>query len=371
MLVDDANILLTDPEIDIIIELVGGTTIAKTFMMEAIKNGKHVVTANKALLAMHGTEIFAAAAAKGVQVGFEASVAGGIPIIKALREGLVANNIVSISGIINGTANYILSKMTDEGSDFQPALDEAQKLGYAEADPTFDIEGNDAAHKLTLLASLAYGIPLSYDKVYTEGISKITSTDIDLAGSMGYKIKLLAITKKSGDKVELRVHPTMIKKNEMLAKVDGVFNAVLVKGDAVDDTLYYGRGAGDMPTASAVVADVAEIASRIHNGASALPFVVDDDPMEVMDIEDIESRYYFRFSAIDRPGVLSTIAGIFGKHNISISSVIQESQEANEAVPLVMLTHVAREKDIRLSVQEIEATDVVTEVPFFIRVEGS
>ncbi len=369
VLVDDAQKVLDDPEIDIVVELVGGTTIAKEFILKALRNGKHVVTANKALLAEHGEEIFAEAQKNGKQVGFEASVAGGIPIIKVVREALVANKFSSVLGIINGTANYILTKMTDQGAEFAEALDEAQKLGYAEADPTFDIEGVDAAHKLTLLASLAYGIPISYDKVYTEGITRITSLDIQLAGELGYKIKPLAIAKESDGEVELRVHPTMVPEGQLIAKVDGVFNAVQVRGDEVGDTLYYGRGAGDMPTASAVVADIAEIAAHLNHGVAMPMFKISDKPMRVRDIGEIRSRYYFRFSAVDRPGVLSKISGIFGANNISISSVIQKQRKAGQVVPLVMLTHTAKEADILRAVAEIEGLDVVAEKPYFIRVE--
>jgi homoserine dehydrogenase len=369
VLVSDAKKVIDDPEIDIIVELVGGTTIAKEFIARALKNGKHVVTANKALLAEHGAELFAEAEKHGLQIGFEASVAGGIPIIKVIREALIANNFSSMFGIINGTANYILTKMTDEGVEFSDALDEAQKLGYAESDPTFDIEGVDAAHKLTLLASLAYGIPISFDKVYTEGITRISSLDIDLAGELGYKIKLLAIAKESDGELELRVHPTMIPENLLLAKVDGVFNAVHVTGDMVGDTLYYGRGAGDLPTASAVVADIAEIATYINLGSSMPMFKISDTPMKVKDMGEIRSRYYFRFSAMDQPGVLSKISGIFGANNISIESVIQKGRKAGDAVPLVMLSHSARESDIVRAVSEIEGLDVVSEKPFYIRVE--
>ena len=369
-LVDDASRVLDDPEIDIVVELVGGTGIAKDFILRALKNKKHVVTANKALLAKHGDEIFSEAKKNGVQVGYEASVAGGIPIIKVLREGLVANNFISVLGIINGTANYILTKMTYEGGEFSEILKEAQALGYAEADPTFDIEGIDAAHKLTIMASLAYGIPLSFDSVYTEGITKITPMDIELAGELGYRIKLLGITKITDGEVELRVHPTMVPHDYMIAKVDGVFNAVHVKGDMVGDTLYYGRGAGDLPTASAVVADIAEIARGINAGSASPSLRISARPAKVKDMKDIRSKYYFRFSAIDRPGVLSAISGIFGKHNISITSVIQKGSKAESAVPLVMLTDTARERDIMSAVSEIEALDVVNDKPYFIRVEG-
>jgi len=370
-LVDDAAKVLDNPEIDIVVELVGGTGIARDFMLAAIRKGKHVVTANKALLAKHGDEIFSEAQKHGVQVGYEASVAGGIPIIKVLREGLVANNFISVYGIINGTANYILTKMTDEGGEFAGILKEAQALGYAEADPTFDIEGIDAAHKLTIIASLAYGIPLSFESVYTEGITRITPLDIELAGELGYRIKLLAITKITDGEVELRVHPTMLPKNYMIAKVDGVFNAVHVKGDMVGDTLYYGRGAGDLPTASAVVADIAEIARGINSGSSSPALRISPTPLKIKDIKDVHSMFYFRFSAIDRPGVLSAISGIFGKHNISITSVIQKGRKAGSAVPLVMLTDMAREDDIMKAISEIEALDVVDHKPFFMRVEGN
>jgi homoserine dehydrogenase len=370
MLVSDADRVLEDPEVDIVAELIGGTRPAKDFILRAIRNRKHVVTANKALLAADGADIFEEAGKNGVEVGFEASVAGGIPIIKVIREGLVANNILSVYGIINGTANYILTRMTDEGAEFGDVLRDAQRLGYAEADPTFDIEGVDSAHKLTLLASLAYGIPLSYDRVYTEGITEITPTDIELAGELGYRIKLLAIAKRSGGEVELRVHPTMVPRDYLISKVDGVFNAIYVRGDMVGETLYYGRGAGDLPTASAVVSDMAEIASRLMSGAKAPPPAVGHGPMEVKEMEEITSMYYFRFSVLDRPGVLSKISGIFGKNNISISSVIQKGRRAGETVPLVLLTHTAREKDVRRALRDVDDLPVVTGKTAFIRVEG-
>jgi homoserine dehydrogenase len=370
MLVPDAAAVLEDPDIDIIVELIGGMDTAKDVILKALRNKKHVVTANKALLAVHGNEIFSEAARQGVQVGFEASVAGGIPIIKVVREGLLANHVSSIYGIINGTANYIMTKMTQEGAEFDAVLAEAQRLGYAEADPTFDIEGVDAAHKLAILASLAYGLPLSYGEVYIEGITKVSSMDIELAGELGYKVKLLAIAKVSGGEVELRVHPTMVPNDYLISKVDGVFNAVYVRGDAVGETMFYGRGAGDMPTASAVVADIAEIAQGIKAGGSIPMFRVSDAPMKIRKIEDIRSRYYFRFSALDKPGVLSRISGIFGENNISIASVIQKERKVGEAVPLVMLTHSATERDIRRAVEEIDRLDVVSGKTRYIRVEG-
>ncbi|GAB4387386.1 MAG: homoserine dehydrogenase [Thermodesulfovibrionales bacterium] len=371
LLAADAAAVLDDPEIDIVVELVGGLRPAKDFILRAIENGKHVVTANKALLAEEGSDIFSAAEARGVRVGFEASVAGGIPIIKVIREGLVANRILSVYGIINGTANYIMTRMTDEGSEFADALGEAQRLGYAEADPTFDVEGIDAAHKLTILASLAYGIPLSYGQVYTEGITKITPLDIAFAGELGYKIKLLAIAKAADGEVELRVHPTMLPADHLISKVDGVFNAVHVEGDAVGETLYYGRGAGDMPTASAVVSDLADIALDIAGGAvRPQRMVPGGGGLAIRKMADVESMYYFRFTAMDRPGVLSKISGILGDNNISIASVIQKGRRIGGAVPLVILAHRARERDITRAVGEIDKLPVVADRSFYIRVEG-
>ncbi|HDY70167.1 MAG TPA: homoserine dehydrogenase, partial [Nitrospirae bacterium] len=307
-LTTDVKEILENPDIHVVVELIGGIHPAKEFILEAIRKGKHVVTANKALLATEGEDIFKEAVERSVMVGFEASVAGGIPIIKVMREGLVANRIVSIYGIINGTSNYILTKMTDDGVDFDTALKEAQALGYAEADPSFDIEGIDSAHKLTLLASLAYGVPLSYDRIYVEGISRISSLDIEFAREFGYRIKLLAITKLLDGYVELRVHPTMIPADYMISKVDGVLNAVYVVGDAVGETLFYGRGAGDMPTGSAVVSDIVEIGKRIEGGcrsADGLDYIGKRKDLGIKSIGDIESMYYFRFSVLDRPGVLS------------------------------------------------------------------
>ncbi len=370
MLVSDADAVLNDPEIDIVAELIGGIRPAKNFILRAIRNGKHVVTANKALIAQEGNEIFAEAKKHGVRLGLEASVAGGIPIVKVLREGLVANRILSVYGIINGTANYILTKMTDEGAEFKAVLKEAQRLGYAEADPTFDVEGQDSAHKLAILATLAFGIPLSYDKVYREGITRITPLDIEFARELGFKIKLLAIAKASGGGVELRVHPTMVPHDRLISKVDGVFNAVYVRGDSVGDTLYYGRGAGDMPTGSAVVSDIADIARGIVGGAKrpALPFA--GKRISIRKVEDISSMYYFRFTVLDKPGVLSKISGILGKNHISIASVIQKGRKAGGAVPVVILTHMAREREVRRAVSAIDRLPVVAEPTFFIRVEG-
>ncbi len=376
VLTDDAGAVLDDPEIDIVVELVGGINPAKDFILKAVRGGKHVVTANKALLATEGNEIFSEAVAHGVEVGFEASVAGGIPIIKVLREGLVANHLLAVYGIINGTANYILTRMTDDKVEFSNALKDAQRLGYAEADPTFDIEGIDSAHKLTILATLAYGIPLSFDSVYREGITKITSQDIEFAAELGYKVKLLAITKSSDGEVEMRVHPTMIPNEYMISKVEGVFNAVYVEGDAVGSTLYYGRGAGDMPTGSAVVADIVDIGRNIVCGGVRRMKGISESGVakrqykKIRKMEDIKSMYYFRFSALDRPGVLSSISGILGSYNISIASVIQKGRRLGGSVPLVVLTHLAREHDVLNAVRQIDNLSVVSDRTLFIRVEG-
>jgi homoserine dehydrogenase len=375
ILTTDPEDILNDPEIDIVVELIGGVHTAKDLILGALRNGKHVVTANKALLAIDGNELFEEAARHGVGIGFEASVAGGIPIIKILREGLVANRILNIYGIINGTSNYILSRMTNEGIEFNVALKEAQRLGYAEADPTFDIEGIDSAHKLSILASLAYNIPLSYGKVYREGISEITPLDIGFASELGFKIKLLAIAKAGYGTVQLRVHPTMIPRDYLISKVEGVFNAIYVEGDAVGATLYYGRGAGDMPTGSAIVSDIVDIARIMWEGAKGrIPAKrvhrIRSSTMRIMGIEEVECMYYFRFSAMDTPGVLSRIAGVFGDNNISIASVIQKGRRVGGAVPLVLLTHTAKERDVLEAVRLIDAMPIVSERTRFIRVEG-
>ncbi len=374
ILTTDIREVLDNPDIDIVVELIGGIHPAKDFILRALNHKKHIVTANKALLATEGREIFKAAFDNSVDVGFEASVAGGIPIIKALREGLVSNNVNALYGIINGTCNYILTKMTNEGAEFEDTLKEAQKLGYAEADPTFDIEGIDTAHKLTILSSLAYGIPLSYDKVYKEGITHITAQDIGFARELGYKIKLLAIAKKSEGAIEMRVHPTMIPDEYLISKIDGVFNAVYVEGDAVGATLYYGRGAGDMPTGSAVVADIVDIGlkagcsspsrlclSNLSKDASSIP---------IKDMGDIKSNYYFRFSAMDKPGVLSKISGILGQNDISISAVIQKGRRIGGTVPLVVLTHKSVERNVMKALKDIDALSVVSAKTLLIRVEN-
>jgi len=372
MVTADVNALVNDPDIHIVVELIGGISPAKDFILQAIRNGKHVVTANKALLATEGNEIFRAAYKAGVEIGFEASVAGGIPIIKIIREGLIANRIHAVYGIINGTSNYILTKMTEEHVEFSDALKEAQQLGYAEADPTLDIEGIDSAHKLAILAFLSYGIPIPYEDIYVEGISRIATQDIEFASELGYKVKLLAIAKESNNEIELRVHPTMLPKDYLIAKVEGAFNAIYVEGDATGSTLYYGRGAGDMPTGSAVVSDIVSIARNIMKNATGrvplLPMTARD--VKIKNMDDVVSRYYFRFSALDRPGVLSKISGILGTHNISIASVIQKGRRIGEAVPLVVLTHQAKERDIRQAIKEIDLLPVVMDKTVFIRVEG-
>jgi homoserine dehydrogenase len=372
VLTTDVDAVLNDPHIDIVVEVIGGIRPAKDFILKAINNGKHVVTANKALLATDGNEIFTAAQEAGIEIGFEASVAGGIPIIKVIREGLVANRIKAVYGIINGTSNYILTKMTDGNVEFSVALKEAQDLGYAEADPTLDIEGIDSAHKLAILAYLSYGIPIPYKNIYTEGISKISSQDIDFASELGYKVKLLAIAKEKDNEVELRVHPTMIPKDYLISKVDGPFNAVYVEGDATGSTLYYGRGAGAMPTGSAVVSDIVDIARDIKKNATGrIPVMVKTiRDVRIKKIDDVISMYYFRFSALDKPGVLSKISGILGNYNISIASVIQKGRRVGEAVPLVVLTHEAKEKDVRQAIEEIDHLPVVMDKTVFIRVEG-
>jgi homoserine dehydrogenase len=368
----NAQEVLTDPEIDIVVELIGGYKPAKEFILEAIKNKKHVVTANKALLAVHGEEIYAAAEKSGTSLGFEASVAGGIPILAAIRNGLAANNIKSIYGIVNGTCNYILTLMTNAGRKFEEVLKEAQAMGYAEADPTFDIEGIDSAHKLAVLTMLTYGTPVKFEEIYTEGISKISPLDIDFARDLGYKIKLLAITKMVDGEVEARVHPTMLPEEYPIATVDGVYNALSVVGDAVGSTMFYGRGAGDMPTGSAVVSDIMDIGRDILAGCtnrSPVAAFRERSPLKIRRMDHITSCYYLRFSAIDRPGVMSRISGVLGKNNISISSVIQKGRKAAEAVPVVMMTHEAVERDVRSALDEINKMDCVAGPTMVIRVE--
>jgi len=362
---EDASSVVNDPDVDIVVELIGGYSPAKELVLKAIENGKHVVTANKALIALHGTEIFKAAEEKGVIVAYEAAVAGGIPIIKAVREGLSANQVEWVAGIINGTGNFILTEMRDKGRDFADVLKEAQELGYAEADPTFDVEGIDAAHKLTILASLSFGIPLQFDKTFTEGISKITREDVTFAEELGYRIKHLGIARKSAKGIEMRVHPTLIPERRLIANVDGVMNAVLIKADAVGPTLYYGAGAGAEPTASAVVADLVDVArvmdSSPEQRVPMLGFKSDamqDTPVVAHD--EFETSYYIRMQADDRPGVLADVTGIFAANGISIEAVIQkEPKEGQTRVCLIMLTSLIVEKNMTKALSEIEALDSI------------
>jgi homoserine dehydrogenase len=351
--VSDARAVIANPDIDIVIELIGGYGIAKALVMEAIAAGKHVVTANKALLAVHGTEIFAAASAKGVMVAFEAAVAGGIPIIKALREGLTANSIQWIAGIINGTTNFILSEMRDKGLDFAVVLKEAQRLGYAEADPTFDIEGVDAAHKVTLMSAIAFGIPVQFDKAYVEGITQLGATDIKYAEQLGYRIKLLGITKRTAKGIELRVHPSLVPSKRLIANVEGAMNAVVVQGDAVGTTLYYGKGAGSEPTASAVIADLVDI-TRLHTAdphhrVPHLAFHPDAmSDLSVLPMSEVVTSYYLRLRVADEAGVLAQVTGLLAGSGISIDAVLQReadevSGEGGTSTDLIILTHNTRE----------------------------
>jgi homoserine dehydrogenase len=371
-----AEDVIKDPEIDIVMELMGGVEPAKTFILEAIRNKKHIVTANKALLALHGDEIFREAHRFGVDVNFEASVGGGIPLIRSIKEGLVANRIHSIFGILNGTSNYILSKMTDEGGDFKEVLREAQEKGYAEADPTYDIEGIDAAHKLAILIRLAFGTPLRFKEIFIGGISEITPLDIQFSREFGYRIKLLAIAKMEKGRIEAHVHPTMIPEAHLLSTVEGVFNAIYIKGDAVGPALFYGQGAGQMPTGSAVVSDLVELGRNVLIQASGrrVPLLsfqewaIEEIPLKKID--DVMTPFYMRFSALDRPRVLSRISGILGKNDISISAVIQKGRQVNGAVPVVMMTHEAKEKNVHMALREINRLGVILGKTMFIRVEN-
>jgi homoserine dehydrogenase len=370
-----AAAIVSRPDIDIVVELIGGETTARELVLAAIDNGKHVVTANKALLARHGTEIFGRAHAKGVMVAFEGSVAGGIPIIKAIREGLSANRIEWIAGIINGTCNYILSEMRDKALPFDVVLAEAQRLGYAESDPAFDVEGIDAAHKLTILAAIAFGIPMQFDRVHTEGITKLTAVDLRYAEGLGYRIKLLGITRRTAKGIELRVHPTLIPARRLIANVEGVMNAVLVKGDAVGPTLYYGRGAGAEATASAVVADLVDVTrmatadpeQRVPHLAFQ-PDRLSNDPILAM--EDVETGYYLRLRALDRPGVLADVTRICADQSISIDAIFQkEAAEGEDQVDVVILTHVVREKRINDAIARIQALPTIPAPVVRIRLE--
>jgi len=371
----DVERVLGDPRVAVVIELFGGLEPARTFILRAMGAGKHVVTANKALLATHGPELFAEARRHGVLLGFEAAVAGGVPIIRALRDGLAANRILSLYGIVNGTSNFILTKMTDEGREFAEVLREAQAAGYAEADPTLDVEGIDSAHKLQILASLAFRTAVELKEIHTEGISRITAEEIANARELGYRIKLLAIAKAVNGELEVRVHPTMIPAASPLSAVSGVFNAIFVSGDAVGDQMFYGRGAGQMPTASAVWSDAIEIARRLAHGHGALP---EDLPLvepkgagglRVKPVDEIRSAYYLRVMALDRPGVLSQISGVLGRHDISIASVIQKGRAHASAVPVVMTTHEARERDMRGALEAIDRLPVVAGQTVMVRME--
>jgi len=373
---DNAFDVVNDPDVDIIVELIGGYEPARQLVLQAIENGKHVVTANKALIAIHGNEIFAAAHKKGVMVAFEAAVAGGIPIIKAIREGLAGNRIKWLAGIINGTGNFILTEMRDKGRDFNDVLAEAQQLGYAEADPTFDIEGIDAAHKLTILGSIAFGIPLQFDKCFTEGISHITRGDVNFAEELGYRIKHLGISRRTENGIELRVHPTLIPERRLIANVDGVMNAVLVKGDAVGPTLYYGAGAGSEPTASAVVADLVDVTRTLtvdpENRVPHLAFQPDAlSDIPVLPIEKVNTSYYLRMLATDRPGVLADVTRILADQKISIEAIIQkEPDEDATDVPIIILTHKVMEGQMNKAIAKIEALDSIVGKVVRIRMEN-
>jgi homoserine dehydrogenase len=375
LLTTDAKQVLTDPAVDVVVELIGGYDTAKRVILEAIAAGKHVVTANKALLALHGEEIFDAASRKGVELGFEASVGGGIPVIRALTEGLAGNAIQSIYGIINGTSNYILSRMTHEGHSFEAVLADAQREGYAEADPTFDVSGIDSAHKLAILANLAYGTPVNFKEIYTEGITHITPIDLAYAREFGFTIKLLGIAKLIDGEVEARVHPTMVPSGSLIAQVEGVYNAIQLVGDAVGDVVLYGRGAGSLPTGSAVVSDVIAIGRNLLKGVAgrvpAASFQQDQRrPLRMKPMEEITSLYYLRFMVVDRPGVLAQIAGELGRCGISISSMLQQGRREGQTVPVVIKTHMAREREVQTALREINRKPFVSEPTRLIRVEG-
>ena len=368
--------ILEDPGIPVLIELIGGIEPARTFILEAIARKKHVITANKALLASHGAELFGAAEAAGVQIGFEASVAGGIPIVRSLREGLAADRIRSVAGIINGTANYILSTMTEKGWEFPDCLRKAQEKGYAEADPRLDIEGQDTAHKLAILIGLAYGAQVRADEIFTEGIQRMTGMDIRYAGELGYRIKLLALSKLEGGELEARVHPTMVPETHLLASVGHVFNAVYTTGADTGPEMFYGKGAGRMPTGSAVLSDLIALARSLRlRGGSPFPplgfFGPFPQEVRLRRMEDLVTKYYMRFPAVDRPGVLSKISGILGEHGISIHSVIQKGRQKAGPVHIIMLTHEAREQNVQQALNEIDRLEVVLDRSFFLRIEDS
>ena len=375
-LTDDPNKVVTDSNIEIVLELIGGTDQARDLVFKAIDNGKHVITANKALIALHGNEIFQRAQEQGVTVAFEAAVAGGIPIIKAIREGLAGNSIQWLAGIINGTGNFILTEMRDKGRGFDDVLKEAQQLGYAEADPTFDVEGIDAAHKLTILASIAFGVPLQFEKVYTEGITEITSADVAYAAELGYRIKHLGIAKRAANGLELRVHPTLIPHRRLIANVEGVMNAIVVKADALGPSLYYGAGAGAEPTGSAVVADLVDVVRALtsdpENRVPHLAFqpgALSEIP--VLSMDEVATAYYLRIHVQDRPGVLADVTQIFANHTISIEAIIQKEPQANlTSVPIIILTHEVIEQNMNQAIAEIETLEAVTNKIMRIRLES-
>ena len=374
ILTKDAYEILNDPEVDIVVELIGGIEKAKEFILAAMEKGKHVITANKALLAERGTELYQSSEKNGVSLAFEASVGGGIPVIRSLREGLSANNVKTIMGILNGTSNYILTRMTQDGLPYKAAVDEAIALGYAEDPPDLDVDGTDAAHKLAILISVALGVPISFGSVYREGIDRLTPDDIRFAGEFGYCIKLLAIARDRGNRVEVRVHPAMLPLDHIMANVNDVYNAIYMEGDFVGPSLYYGLGAGRRPTGSAVVSDIITLARQMRNGVKTLmpPLAhvgLQRRDVSVQSIADLNTAYYFRFSAVDKPGVLSKIAGILGEHNISISSVIQKGRKVKGSVPIVMLTHEALESDVVKALKLIDRLDVLTDKTMMVRVE--
>ena len=374
VLTKEALDIIEDPHVQVMVELIGGMSKAKEYILEAMRRGKHVVTANKALLAEHGAEIYEAAERCGVSLAFEASVGGGIPIIGALRGGLAANRLQLITGILNGTSNYILTKMTEQGMPYEKVVDEAVRLGFAEEPPTLDVDGTDAAHKLAILISLAMGSPVSFDQIYREGITDIIPDDIRFAGEFGYSVKLLAIARDLGDRIEARVHPAMIPGDHILANVNEAYNAIYIEGDYVGPNLYYGQGAGRKPTGSAVVSDIMDLARRIACGENAFTPPLGNAgtttaKVAIQPMEQLVSAYYFRFSALDRPGVLSTIAGILGDHDISIASVIQKGRETNKSVPIVMLTHEAQEKKVQEAMQRMKGLDILRGDTVMIRVE--
>ena len=375
VLTTDAQSILQDPTIDVVVELIGGYDVAKGFILQALEQGKHVVTANKALLAVHGEDIFHAAEVAECDLGFEASVGGGIPIIRSVAEGLAGNHLSSMFGIMNGTSNYILTRMTEEAKSFPEVLEEARKYGYAEADPTLDVEGIDAAHKLAILVNLAYGTPVNIKEIYTEGISRLSTLDIEFAREFGLTVKLLGIAKIQGGEVEARVHPTLVPSGSPIAQVSGVYNAIHVIGDAVGDIVLYGKGAGSLPTASAVVADIIDVSrNRLKNVSGRVPATSFQwnrrIPLRIRPIEEVTSMYYLRFMVLDQPGVLSQISGVLGDHAISISSVLQKGREEGQTVPLVVMTHRSSERAVQTAIQTINRLSFISEPTTLLRIEG-